>query len=287
MKDDLFIVLTVTSFETILNLVVILLLAGERGFLDFTARLNIVRFAVCTVLICILSYIFRPLAPNVIVNSLFHVAIYIVAIMLVYRIGIYRAVFCTLILLFFFASFENIYVPYIMAYISKGYANFFSNDITIFLCSLPERILWIGVIIFLWKHHIIFITARLNKRIYILLTVILISASLAMNTISLVYVSYFNNISLAYQMTFSVGLLILGVADFLLIKLLYELMKWSIERGTARYMESEYNLDWLIKKLNILLYNNEYENAKKLLRLMEDDDFDGALGIIETLQSRK
>ncbi|MCX7923973.1 MAG: hypothetical protein N3B21_18460 [Clostridia bacterium] len=265
MAMNLFILFFISFPEAILGLYMILLFAGEKKYLYLLNRKNVLRFAATLALMLTASYTLRPLAPNVAVNTLLHCVAYIIIIGIVYRMDIYRTVFAVVLLLSFFATVENGYIPFVITYISKGIREFYSNKLVLLLVSIPTRILQLATIMFLRKYYIVFIATKLNKRIYTWLTAIMLFVFCIDYSASYMFVLYFNSLSFVHQIFSSIGLYALGIINFLILKLVYENTKWTVGSATTQYQNLERNSEHIQEEVYRLLQNNDINGAKRLL----------------------
>jgi hypothetical protein len=248
----------------------VLLLAGEKKYLDMRKKSNIIRFALSLSFVLLSTYIVRPLAPNVAVSILLQALCYIIVIGIVYRMGVYKTLFSISLLVLYFATMENIYIPYVIVYMSKGISSFFANNLVVFLCSIPMRIIQTCVIIFLWKYFIVFVAAKLNKKLYITLTIAITGISLADYFISYIFTCYFSFMVLAHQLIFSIGLLVFAISILFVLKLIYDTTKWAVEGGTRQYQDLENSSERLVEELSYLLENDNITEAKKLLEIQRN-----------------
>lgn len=261
---NLYILLLVSLPEAFLSLIQFLLFVGEKDKLKVN-KPNIIRFAVSIILMLIATNFIRPIAPNVAVNMALHVVAYIIILILIYRINIRYATLGVSFSMLVYSTVENAYVPYIVAYISKGWDNFGKQYMLYPIYSLPIFICMIIVIWFLWKHEILLVS-KINKsfhKLFIYTTIILI---LAEYFLFFLFDSYFDKMPLAHQIVFSVVLLLMSIVlNLLVFKLIYKAVIELVQKSYANYSDLEDAAKYAFSIIHKMLQEEDYNGANNLI----------------------
>lgn len=260
-------ILTFVSLpEAFLNLIIILLLAGLKDSLSLI-KLNVLRFIFSLVFMLVATSLIRPIAPNVAVSFIAHSFVYSIIITVVYRIDIRKAFYSVTLLSFFFATFENIFYPYIVAYCFGGIENYQSSNINIIVCAIPTRLFQIGVISFLWRFVDELLVTKLNKKFYNIFVANFFVLTLVQYFFSYFFTVYFNRMSVTLQVFFSAALfLIMVVFNVIIYCFIYFMVRGIITQGYRRYQ---------------ILENSTTDSFSKAYQLLENNDIKGAMSLIE------
>jgi len=252
--------------EAFLNLVIFLLFAGAKEYLKVN-RPNVIRFAISLAAMLVLTYIINPYISNAIVKMLIHCIVYIMIIMLTYRMKLSFAALSVLFTLLMFSAIENSYFPFVIAYISKGIENFLKNYHLFVIYSIPTRILQIVIILYLWKHEILLVT-KVNRQFhksFIALSILFPCVGYFLNYI---FYTYFTLLPLFQQILFALVIVILAVSfNYLMYQIIYVALGRIITNGYARYKELEENAKLALDIIGDLIKENRNNEA---LELIED-----------------
>ncbi|OGO82409.1 MAG: hypothetical protein A2Y21_07740 [Clostridiales bacterium GWC2_40_7] len=241
MVMNLYILFLVSLPEAFLNLIIILIFAGQKEKLKIN-RQNVIRFIVSLVAMLTASYIIRPLIPNIpVINIILHSLAYIIILTIVYRLKLIYSILSILFAELLMTTFENMYVPFIIAYISKGIENF-SRDYQLYVIyAIPTRIFQVLVIAYLWKYEIL-MASKINRsfhKAFILSIIILVTIE---NFIAYIFYTMFNTLSLTHQILFAVALvLMILTSNFIMFASIYIAIGKIIQNGYTRYNDLEEN----------------------------------------------
>lgn len=262
---NLYILFIISLPEAFFNLIIFLLFAGARDKLKIN-KSNIIRFAVSLVSMLVASSIIRPVVPNVVVNMISHCLVYILIIMLVYGFRLSYASLSVVFTMLMFSSIENLYYPFIVAYISKGIDNYMKHFQWIALYAMPSRILQLGIILCLWKYEILLVTKISKKfhKAFIISTFIMIIVEYFF---AYSFANYFNTYSLSYQVIFAAMLVLMTIAFcFLIFQTVYVAIGDVLTRGFTKYMELEENAKLAFDIINELIKDNKTVEAMALIK---------------------
>lgn len=268
---NLYILFLVSLPEAFLSLIQFLLFTGEKGKLKIN-KPNIIRFAISLALMLVASNYIRPNAPNVAVNMALHIVAYVIILILVYRMNVPYAILGVAFTMMIYSTIENAYVPYIVAYISKGWDNFGKQYMLYPIYSLPITICRIIVIWFLWKHEILMIS-KINKsfhKIFIYTTLILI---LVEYFLFFLFDTYFDKMPLTHQIAFSVTLLLMAIGvNLLVFKLIYKAIVGLVQKGYAQYSDLEDAAKYAFNEIQKMLKEKNYDGANGLIDEIMDNE---------------
>ncbi|MDP4094116.1 MAG: hypothetical protein Q8920_12225 [Bacillota bacterium] len=263
-------ILIISLPEAFLNLIIVMLIAGSRELLRFNKG-NAIRFFFSLGFMVLSSAVIRPLiseiVQNMILSFLIHTFIYAIVIAIIYRMNFRKSFLSVLLMGFTFMTLENVYIPFLVVYVFKGQENFYAHFINVFLASLPERLVQMGLIIFLWKYQFAFAVTRINKKFYNFFTVFIFVLSICEAYFSFIFTMYFPELSLENQILFSITLISSVVVFYLLVyRFIYITIKGLITQGYKQYKELEDNAEKAITTVHTLLENNDFESAKNFVR---------------------
>lgn len=272
MVMNLYILFLVSLPEAFLNLIIFLLFAGAKNYLTIN-RANVIRFAVTLVVMLTATYIIRPHIPNIAIISIFaHSFIYIVLITLVYRLKVIHALLSVIFTALLYSMIENLSVPFIITYISKGIEDFTKNYQLFPLYSIPTRIFQVLAVLYLWKYEILLVTriSRQFHKTFIFSSLILVVIEYYFGY---VFYSIFNTISLVQQIIFAIALILLVVAfNFLIFKAIYITIGKIITNGFSQYKELEDNAKLAFDAINNLIKNNRTSEAIEIIEGLKIHD---------------
>lgn len=261
---NIYILFLVSLPEAFLSLIQFLLFAGEKDKLKIN-KPNIIRFIISLVLMLVASNYIRPISPIVAVNMVLHIVAYVIILILVYKIKIPYAILGIAFTMMIYSTIENAYVPYIVAYISKGWDNFGKQYMLYPIFSLPITLCRIIVICFLWKHEMLMIS-KFNKsfhRIFIFTTLILI---LVEYLLFFLFDTYFDKMPLVHEIAFSITLLVTALGlNLLVFRLIHIAVVGLIQKGYAQYSDLEDAARYAFTEIQIMLSEKNYDAATELI----------------------
>lgn len=280
MAINTFMLLFISLPEAFLNLILILLFAGQKNRLSINQQ-NIMKFSITLLLMLVSTWFIRSLSPNVAVNALCTTAAYIVILLIVYRINVGITALSVTTIFLYIVAIENTYIPFIITYHAKNLTEFFGSNLTLFLCAIPERILQVLAIALLWKYNDVLEITRINKkflRILIICNLIIYSSE---EFFSYIFVQNFNNYSFLVQIIYAIVLLMLILAfNVLIFAFMYIALKGVMILGFNRYheLENKYreledNAQYGFEKIYEHLKNNDNENAMNMLEELLGKNF--------------
>lgn len=251
--------------ETFLNLVIILLLAGNRERLKINLS-NFAGFISALGLMLVTSWFIRPLVPNVAVSFVLHMIIYAVIMLLIYKVNIVKAFFCTSILALLLSTMENLYIPYVITYVCGSLDKVYNNSMLFILISIPMRLIQAVAIIMLLKHSVVLEVTKIDRKFHRLFIICLYILTFVEYYMSNIFINYFNNMSLVHQITFSVSLFaIICVFGILVFNFIYSTVKGIVTQGYKQYQELENNAKLAFEEVYIMIKSNNSEKAAKFI----------------------
>ncbi len=269
MVMNLYILFLVSLPEAFLNLIIALLITGEKDKLKLN-RNNAVRFFATLFLMLLSSCIIRPISPNIITSMTLHIIAYTFIIMLIYRMKPVYALFGTAFFFMIITTTEVLYTPHVITYGFKGMENFQNAYHWYVLLSAPQRIVQILVAVFLWKHDILLVT-RINNKFHKMFLASFLLLVFGEQLLYFVFVSIFEKLQLVYQIGFSVAMFIIVLAlNFLILKLIYTVIGGLVVKSYNKYNDLEDDVKFAFDEIRTLLVNNQVEEAVKLI-----DDLNG------------
>ncbi len=251
-------------------LTLMLLVAGEKKFLDVRKKTNLFKFVLSICVLLIVMIIERPFVPNFVFNMLILTIVYLLMLVFVYKIELYRAMFSIAIVLLISITMENMYTLFLITYVFEGLDDFLLSQWPKFFAILPLRLLQIALIVFLFKYYIVFVSTKLNRKINIILTSILMSITLTDCIIVVIFHEYFNLMTVFHRIMCFVVMIIITLFNFMVLKLVFEITKWTIESGSKQYHDLESDAKWLFFKIDGLLQSNNTDEAKLLISRLKD-----------------
>jgi hypothetical protein len=261
---NIYILFLVSLPEAFLSLIQFLLFSGEKDKLKIN-KSNIIRFVISLVLMLVASNYIRPVSPNVAVNMALHIIAYVIILILVYRINIPYAVLCVAFTMMIYSTVENAYIPYIIAYISKGWDNFGKQYLLYPIYSLPITLCRIIIIWFLWNHEILMVS-KINKsfhKIFISTTLVLI---LTEYFVLFIFYTYFDKMALAHQIGFSITLLVMAIGlNLLVFRLIHKAVVGLIQKGYAQYSDLEDAAKYVFTEMQKMLKEKNYDGANNII----------------------
>lgn len=268
MVMNLYILLTVSLPEAFFNLIIILLFAGEKDRLKIN-KSNIIRFSISLTGMLVASCIIRPLVPNVVVNTALHTLSYILILTIMYKMNLFNTLFSIIFALLIFSTVENLYLPFIIAYVAKGMESFARNYYLYPAYAIPSRIVQLIIIYFLWKHEILLVTRidRQFHRIFVTSMTILLFVEYFLGYI---FSSCFGNITFIQQITFSIALIsAVIIFNLLVFKFIYIAVSGIIIKGYKQYAEFEDDVKFVFGKIQTMLEDNKIHEAINLIKELE------------------
>lgn len=266
---NLYILFFVSLPEAFLNLIIILLIAGEKDRLKINNS-NVIRFVVTLILMLAASWFIRPIASNFVISISLHIIAYTLIMFLIYRMNIMYALLGISFALMLIVTTEVLYFPYIITYVHHGMENF-TKAYPLFLpYSLPDRIVQVIVIRFLWKHDILLAT-RINRRFHKLFIASFLILTIIEDVFYLIFVTFSDKMPLSYQIAFSVGLFVMAVVQsFLIIKFIYLALGGVLVKGYGKYVELEENVKFAFDEIRNLLEEKKVDDAIKLIKELKE-----------------
>ncbi len=152
--------------EATLNLLIGLLLIGERQKLKATPA-NVGKFLLSVLIMACIPIISREFIDVILLSTLVNTFIYAVIILAVYRFKWYKAFISALFFMSVIMVTENLYVIPCAIFISNKTVLFKflqQNNIFKLVFILPQRIIQIGLVIYLWNINKVWINlSKFNK----------------------------------------------------------------------------------------------------------------------------
>lgn len=273
MVMNLYILILISLPEAILNLYIMLRLSGQNSKINIKDKKSIAKFLLALVLMLCTSIVIRPFSPNVLVNIILHSLAYTVIFWFVYRINMIKSAFCASLVLMLNSAIENLYIPFVVAYISKGYDNFFANYKLFAIYSIPYRIAQICIALWINKYEIVFDMAKINKRFYKIFIVFMYVLILLGFSFALIFYNYFSSMSLFFQVLFSFSIsTMVFMTSFLVFNLIYLALTGILTGGYKQYQVLEEEAKLAFNKIYNLLKNRNVTDATTLLeKILEED----------------
>lgn len=279
MVMNLYILFLISLPEAALNLYIILCLSGQNFRLNIKDKKNIFLYISALGLMLTSSIIFRPIAPNVIINFALHILAYTFIIIFVYKVDFSKSALCVSLTMVLYALVEHLYMPFIVVYISKGIENFYNGYHLFVLYSLPYRLIQIFIAVFLNKYSIILEIVKINKQFNKIFIVFMYTIIFLEYYFSYIFYNYFEKMSIIHQITFSIALLLMVfVTSYLIFKFIYVAMKSVITGGYKQYQELEKNSIFTFDNIYKLLKDDRRNDAINLLEKILDKSNNGKGG---------
>lgn len=264
MVMNLYILLLVSLPEAFLNLTIALLITGYRKNLEINKQ-NIFKFTISLALMLCSSCVIRPVSPNVLISVTLHAIAYTLIFILVYRMKPIYALFGTSFFLLIMSAIEVLYTPYVITYVFKGMANFENAYHWYVLLSLPQRIVQVLAIVFLWKHEILLAT-KINHRFHRLFIILFLLLTFGEYSACYVFFNIFDLLPLVYQISFSISLFVIVlVLNILMFKLIHMVIGSLLQRSYKMYTDLEDDVGFALNEIRALLVNNQVDEAVKLI----------------------
>ncbi len=267
--------LVVWTPEAVLNLIIVLLIAGLKDKLKLKRNGNLIRFLTAVACMVLSSVFILPLIPyfNIVINFLIHIIIYTAIILCVYRVSLYKAFISVLLMGFTFASFENVIYPFLIAYISGGFENYNNNIIQYILFSCFTRIAQASLIAFLWNSEYILLVTELNKKIHNVFYAIIVTLTISELYMSSVFYDYFSLMSLENRILFGIVLTVIVVAFYIIIyKIIFSSIRLLIKQGYRQYQMLEQGAEEAFRSVYSLLEGNDIDSAKNYISILIEGD---------------
>lgn len=269
MVMNLYILFLVSLPEAFLNLIIALLITGQKDKLKLN-RNNAVRFFATLFLMLLSSCIIRPISPNIITSVTLHIIAYTFIIMLVYRMKPVYALFGTAFFLMIIAVTEALYTPYVITYGFKGMENFQNAYHWYVLLSLPQRVVQVIVISLLWKHEVLLVT-RISYKFHRMFVASFLVLTLGEYLFCYIFLAVFDLLPFVYQMALSISLLIIAlILNILIFKLINMVISDLIVKSYNKYNDFENDVKFAFDEIRTMLINNQVDEAVKLI-----DDLNG------------
>lgn len=269
MVMNLYILFLVSLPEAFLNLIIALLITERKENLKINKH-NVIKVLTALSLMLLSSCIIRPISPNILTSVALHTIAYSMIIMSVYRMKLVYALFGIAFFLLVMTGSEVIYTPYVITYVFKGMADFQNAYHWYVLLSLPQRVIQVIVIAFLWKHEVLLVT-RINRQFHKLFIISFLLLSFGEYLSCYVFLAVFDMLPLAYQITFSVAMFIIVIVlNFIILKLIYTAINGLVVKSFHKYNDFENDVKFAFDEIRTLLVNNQVDEAIKLI-----DDLNG------------
>ncbi len=264
MVMNLYILLLVSLPEAFLNLMIALLITGRKENLKINSQ-NILKFVAAIFLMLTSSCFIRPASPNIITSVSLHIIAYSLILIIVYRMKPVYALFGTAFFFLIMSAIEVLYVPFIITYGFKGMTNFQNAYHWYVLLAMPQRIVQVIAILFLWKHDILLVT-RINRRLNRLFIISFLLLTLGEYSSCYIFFEIFDKLTLVYQITFSISLFVIVlVLNILMFKLIYTVISGLIINSYNKYCEFENDVKFALDEIRSMLENNKVDEAVKLI----------------------
>ena len=277
-KMSLFSVLTVSSTEIPFDILLGLLVIGQWKRLSLSVE-NAVRFGTAFLLMNIASYLVRAYSPNIVVVLALNILTYIAIFKVTYNTAFFRGDLkgslkdmlfsksgwkaSAISVLFFvglIVTIELLYMPSCIKFMTKSLDNLLKDDWMRLAYSIPERLIQLGTVIYLYKVKTVFINLKKYDN-YEKECTPLIFLSLAMEAI-LLYVFVRNLDDSPIAIAVLIGMLLSVAANSLLFRLLIKFTKTV--RLQILSNKQKHNTISVVGKL---LQRNEIEKARRLAEL--------------------
>ena len=170
-RMSLFVISFISFPGALLNVSIGFLLMGYKDFLK-PGIINIKRMTLTVLLMIIADYFIRAYTPLV-VAPLLQILIYILIIKFTWKIAIKKSLACVSLFTGVLITIELIYAPTMLVYLQKTLYQVYSNDTLRLICSVPERLIQLGVCISLWNTVTVFIDFKKYKGMLKYATVVL------------------------------------------------------------------------------------------------------------------
>jgi hypothetical protein len=269
MVMNLYILFLVSLPEAFLNLTIALLITGHRKNLKIDKQ-NIFKFIISLILMLFSSWIIRPVTSNVLTSGALLAIAYSLIFMIVYRMKPAYALFGTSFFLLIMAATEVLYTPYVVTYVFKGMASFQNGYLWYLPLTLPERIVQVLAVVFLWKYDILIVT-RLNRRFHRLFVIFFLIVTFGELLSSYVFLTIFDRLPLMYQILLSISMFVSIFAfDILIFKFIYMAIGGLIEKSYNKYCEFEDDVKYALDEIRTLLASNKVDEAVKLIDYLNE-----------------
>lgn len=160
-RMNLFVMSFVSFPGALLNVAIGFLLMGYKDFLK-PSVVNIKRMVLTILLMIIADYFIRAYTPLAIA-SLLQILVYILIIKFTCEITIKKSLTCVSLFTGVLISIELIYAPTMLVYLQKSLYQVYSDDTLRLICSIPERLIQLGVCISLWNTVTVFVDFKKYK----------------------------------------------------------------------------------------------------------------------------
>lgn len=267
-------ILAVWTPESILNLIIVILIAGLRDKLNLKKSGNLIQFISALFCMVLSSIVLSVLVEtNVVINYIYHIAAYAIIFSLIYKLDLRKALLSVLLMLFTFATLENSYYPFLVSYVSGGIEQYNNNLTHYILFSCITRTLQLGLIVFLIKNQYVFLLTRLDKKMHNIFTIFISFLLICETCVSYMYAFYFNQLSLQHQIIYGLVIVIMIVLYYALIyKVIYSSIKGVIIQGYKQYQMLEQGAEEAFKSVYSLLSNDDVDSAKNYISLLLGSD---------------
>jgi len=264
MVMNLYILFVVSLPEAFLNITIALIITGYRKNLKINKQ-NIFKFSIAILLALFSSWIIRPVSPNVLTSVALHIIAYSLIFMMVYRMKPAYALLGTSFFLLINTAIEVLTIPYVITYVFKGMANFQNAYHWYGLLSLPQRIVQVLAVVFLWKHEILLAT-KINYRFHRLFVIFFLMATFGEHLSGYVFLAVFDKLSLMYQILFSVSMfLTIFAINMLIFKFIYMGIGRLLQKSYSMYTDFEDDVRFALGEIRTLLVNKQVDEAVKLI----------------------
>jgi hypothetical protein len=273
--NDLIKIFVVWTPEAILNLIIVLLIAGLKDKLKLNKLENLIRFASVVVCMVLSSVFIVPLVnkvfpdTNIVISFLLHTVAYAIIFFAIYTVDFQKAFLSVLLMGFTFATLENIYYPFLVAYVSHGYQSYNNNISQYVLFSCITRIVQVILIAFLWDNQYIFLVTKLNKKLYNIFSIFISLLAICELYVSVMYSACFGQMSFENQITYGIVLIVMIILFYVLIyKIIYSTIRTIIVQGYKQYQVLEKGAQEAFKSVYSLLEGNDIESAKAYVAVL-------------------
>ena len=268
-------VFAVWTPEAILNLIIVLLIAGMKDRLKLNKVENLIRFA-STVTCMVLSSVFVwPLIDkyfnniSIVVSFIIHAIAYAIIFLIIYQVNIRTALTSVLLMLFTLGTLENTYFPFLVAYVSGGYEHYVNSISQYVLFSCITRVAQTFIIIFLWNNEHVFLVTKLNKNLHRTFSIFISGLAICELYISFSFSQFFGQMSVTSQILYGIVIIFMVFLFYLLIcKIIHSIIHLMLVQGYKQYQTLEAGAEEAFKSVYLLLKRNDIESAKSYISLL-------------------
>lgn len=272
MHMDLFMLIFLSMPEFLLNMLLMLIIAGKKNKLKFNKVGNVIQFAVALALMLTATWLIRPHASSPAQSLVCHSIAYVLIILVVYRINPVKVVLGVAWTILYQNTLENTFIPFVIAYFSKGLTAFYGSHLTLILVSLPVRIFQALAVIYFYKNDEFLGAIRGDKKYNIVFAASCYLLTLAEVFISYIYYTFFDEFSFVIQLLFSCSLLALILSFYIAIfGFIYIIVKKFSDDVKNRDMKQRQLSAISMKKVN----DKKRDTLEELYSVLQSEKYTG------------